>query len=233
MRVRDHPLGRTVLLSAILPLLLVSLWSTPTSANTFNVVELEIKDGIGVATADYVRSGIEHAVDVGADLVIITMDTPGGLITSLRDINLDHTGIGYSDCLFCHPNRITGRQRRHLPALRLPHAAAWRRPRTLGAATPVQVMGAPALDLEQEKKRKNSRPRWRKKPSTMRSPTSAAWRNCAAGMRNGPNWRCAKPPRSPQRKRSNRTSLISLPPRPRDAGGGAATAGKFRWATDR
>ena len=51
-----------------------------------NVIELEIKGGIGVATADYVISGIEHAEATGAELVIINMDTPGGLMAPMRDI---------------------------------------------------------------------------------------------------------------------------------------------------
>ena len=50
------------------------------------VVVLEIKGGIGVATADYVISGIEHAAEIDAELVIIDMDTPGGLMAPMRDI---------------------------------------------------------------------------------------------------------------------------------------------------
>ena len=42
------------------------------------VVVLEIKGGIGVATADYLTSGLEHASEQNAELVIIDMDTPGG-----------------------------------------------------------------------------------------------------------------------------------------------------------
>ena len=51
--------------------------------------ELEIEGGIGVATADYVTSGIEHADDIGAELVIIKIDTPGGLMKPMREIVQD------------------------------------------------------------------------------------------------------------------------------------------------
>jgi membrane-bound serine protease (ClpP class) len=51
-----------------------------------NVVVIEIKGGIGVATAEYVLSGIEHAETSGAELIIIEMDTPGGLMAPMRDI---------------------------------------------------------------------------------------------------------------------------------------------------
>lgn len=50
------------------------------------VVVLEIKGAIGVATAEYVISGIEHAEESGADLIIVEMDTPGGLMAPMRDI---------------------------------------------------------------------------------------------------------------------------------------------------
>lgn len=50
------------------------------------VVVLELKGALGVATADYIISGIEHAEATGAELVIIDMDTPGGLMAPMRDI---------------------------------------------------------------------------------------------------------------------------------------------------
>lgn len=51
-----------------------------------NVVVLQVSGGIGVATAEYVISGIEYAEDQNAELVILEMDTPGGLVASMRDI---------------------------------------------------------------------------------------------------------------------------------------------------
>ena len=50
------------------------------------VVVLELRGALGVATADYIISGIEHAEATGAELVIIDMDTPGGLMAPMRDI---------------------------------------------------------------------------------------------------------------------------------------------------
>lgn len=70
----------TFLCAAILAVASVSVQADP------NVVVIEIKGGIGVATAEYVLSGIEHAEASGAELIIIEMDTPGGLMAPTRDI---------------------------------------------------------------------------------------------------------------------------------------------------
>ncbi|MDX1499641.1 MAG: nodulation protein NfeD [Woeseiaceae bacterium] len=50
------------------------------------VVILEVSGGIGVATADYILSGIEYAEEQNAELIVLTLDTPGGLVASMRDI---------------------------------------------------------------------------------------------------------------------------------------------------
>lgn len=47
---------------------------------------LEIKGPIGPATSDYVSRGIERAAAEGATVVILQIDTPGGLDTSMREI---------------------------------------------------------------------------------------------------------------------------------------------------
>jgi membrane-bound serine protease (ClpP class) len=50
------------------------------------VVEIHIGDEIEPVMADYVDSGIAEAARIHASLVLITMDTPGGLSTSMEDI---------------------------------------------------------------------------------------------------------------------------------------------------
>lgn len=86
MEVHGHLNRRTLPIRALLPLLLTLIWSTFSTAAETKVVELEIDGAIGVATADYLSSGIEHAEEIGAELVIISMDTPGGLMKPMREI---------------------------------------------------------------------------------------------------------------------------------------------------
>src|SRR5207344_1346718 len=54
--------------------------------STRNVTLLTIRDAIGPATSSYLERGIERAAERGSALVVIEMDTPGGLDTSMRDI---------------------------------------------------------------------------------------------------------------------------------------------------
>ena len=49
-------------------------------------MELHIDGEIDPVMAEYIDGGIDRANDAGAALVLITMDTPGGLDTSMRDI---------------------------------------------------------------------------------------------------------------------------------------------------
>ena len=86
MEVRGRPACRAFLVPALLPLLLALLWSASPSAASSTVIELEISGPIGVATADYLSAGIEHAEENGAELVILNIDTPGGLVKPMREI---------------------------------------------------------------------------------------------------------------------------------------------------
>ncbi|MFQ6005156.1 MAG: nodulation protein NfeD, partial [Woeseia sp.] len=65
-------------------LLALGLSSPATAAGT--AIQLDLDGAIGVATAEYIISGIEDAEERNAELVIIRMDTPGGLVNPMRDI---------------------------------------------------------------------------------------------------------------------------------------------------
>ena len=65
-------------------------FSAPASASGAFVIDID--GGIGAATADIVRSGIEKAIEADADIIVLRMDTPGGLDSAMRDIVSDILG---------------------------------------------------------------------------------------------------------------------------------------------
>lgn len=140
MKVCGQSDGRTLLLPAILSLLFASLWSAPTAADPFTAVELEIEGGIGVATADYTHAGLEHAADIGADLVIINMDTPGGLMKPMRGIVQDILGSTVPVVVYVTPAGARA-DSAGTYILFAAHIAAMAPTTNLGAATPVPLIG--------------------------------------------------------------------------------------------
>ncbi|MDV5167559.1 nodulation protein NfeD [Photobacterium rosenbergii] len=62
------------------------IWCFSLPALSQNVWVIEISGGIGPATSDYVSREIEQAHKEQASFIVLKVDTPGGLDTSMRDI---------------------------------------------------------------------------------------------------------------------------------------------------
>jgi membrane-bound serine protease (ClpP class) len=75
-------------LFALAGVLLVSLAlaQTARAADQPRVLAVEFENDINPVTADYLTGAIDQAKDDGYDAVVILMDTPGGLDSSMRDI---------------------------------------------------------------------------------------------------------------------------------------------------
>jgi membrane-bound serine protease (ClpP class) len=104
------------------------------------VIVLDVSGGIGVATADYVLSGIEHAEATDARLVIINLDTPGGLMAPMRDIVQAILGSSVPVATYVTPAGARA-DSAGTYILLASHIAAMTPTTHLGAATPVSLGG--------------------------------------------------------------------------------------------
>ena len=136
-------LRRFLKLPALTTLLLIASGSVFSAAEASQIVELEVKDGIGVATADYLISGIEHAEEINAELVIINMDTPGGLMKPMRDMVQKILASSVPVMTYVTPAGARA-DSAGTYILLASHIAAMTPTTHLGAATPVSLSGEDA-----------------------------------------------------------------------------------------
>src|SRR2546426_5974187 len=50
------------------------------------IVQIDLADIVHPVSAAYVKDGLSHAKDIGARAVVLRLDTPGGLVDSMREI---------------------------------------------------------------------------------------------------------------------------------------------------
>ena len=138
---RKQLLKRLVFLLLIATLPLVS---ADTSNLNKQVIVITISGPIGPATSDYVLHGFEKALNFGAELVILKMDTPGGLDTAMRDIIQGILSSSVPVATFVSPSGSRAASAGTY-ILYASHIAAMAPATTLGAATPVEIGGMPSF----------------------------------------------------------------------------------------
>ncbi|WP_050935190.1 NfeD family protein, partial [Vibrio harveyi] len=121
----------------LLPLL---LFASQALASTVWV--LPVKGAIGPALSDYLSREIEEAQQNGVDLVILKMDTPGGLDSSMRDIIHAITTSSVPIATWVGPSGSRAASAGTYILL-ASHVAAMAEATNLGSATPVSLGGAP------------------------------------------------------------------------------------------
>jgi membrane-bound serine protease (ClpP class) len=127
-----------ITMGRFLPVIAILLTSAVHAGDT--ALRLEIKGAIGPATSDYIVKGIDHAREIDAALIIIEMDTPGGLDSAMRDMIKAILNSPVPVATFVSP-RGSRAASAGTYLLYASHIAAMAPATNLGAATPVQIGG--------------------------------------------------------------------------------------------
>jgi len=108
------------------------------AAGAAPVTVLRLQDAIGPASADYLVRGIRKAGEAGAPLVVIELDTPGGLDISMRQVIQAILAAPVPVAVYVSPQGARAASAGTY-ILYAAHIAAMAPATTLGAATPVAI----------------------------------------------------------------------------------------------
>ncbi|MCZ6524378.1 MAG: nodulation protein NfeD, partial [Alphaproteobacteria bacterium] len=131
-----------LLLLVLAGLGLVAAGAAENSAAERTAALFEVKGPIGPATSDYLVRGFAKAREQGATVIVLRLDTPGGLDTSMREIIREILASPIPVLSYVAPSGARAASAGTY-MLYASHIAAMAPGTNLGAATPIQIGGAP------------------------------------------------------------------------------------------
>jgi membrane-bound serine protease (ClpP class) len=121
-------------------LMLIFLWSLLVPAFAGEVHVLHLRGGVDPGSADYLIEGIRAAEEAGAELVVLELDTPGGLVSSARDMVQAELNSKVPIVVWVGPSGARAASAGVFLTMAA-HVAAMAPGTTIGAAHPVSLFG--------------------------------------------------------------------------------------------
>ena len=140
---RKHALARAAVV--LVGLTLVGLASLSAEAQESRVMLVEVEGAITPVIADYVADAVAEAEGAGFHLLVITLDTPGGLDVSMREIVQSLLNATIPTVVFVSPEGARAASAGTFITMAA-NIAVMAPATAIGAATPVDLQGGEITD---------------------------------------------------------------------------------------